>query len=325
MPFGILGVGAYLPERVLTNHDLEQMVDTNDEWIRSRSGISERHIAGEGEATSDLAAKAGKIAIERAGMDLQDIDMIIVATFSGDTHLPGTACHVQAKLGIERCGAFDVNAACTGFIYALATARGLYTTGVIKNALVIGADCTTKFIDFDDRSTCVLFGDGAGAVVVGEVPEGRGVMSEYLSADGSMAESIIIPGGGSLEPVSDKVLKEHRQFIKMSGNDVFKFAVRIMSESIKVASEKAGIKPSDLDWIIPHQANIRIIDGALKRLKTDKEKCVINLDRYGNTSAASVPIALDEAVTGGRIKEGDLLGFVAFGGGLTWGATILRF
>jgi 3-oxoacyl-[acyl-carrier-protein] synthase-3 len=325
VPFGILGVGSALPERVLTNHDLEKMVDTNDEWIRTRSGISERRIAGEGEAASDLAAGAARIAVENAGMDLQDIDMIIIATFSGDTHLPATACHVQAKLGIEECGAFDVNAACTGFIYGLATARGLFTTGVIRNALVIGADCTTKFIDFEDRSTCVLFGDGAGAVVVGEVPEGRGVLSEYLSADGSMAESIIIPGGGSLEPVSEKVLKERSQYIKMSGNDVFKFAVRIMSQSIKNAAKRAGVKPRDLDWIIPHQANIRIIDGALKRLKTPKERCIINLDRFGNTSAASVPIALHEAVQDGRIKEGHLLGFVAFGGGLTWGANILRF
>ncbi|MFW6303038.1 MAG: beta-ketoacyl-ACP synthase III [Candidatus Sumerlaeota bacterium] len=325
MPFGILGVGSALPDRVLTNEDLEKMVETSDEWIRTRSGISERRIAGEGEATSDFATQAARNALEMAGMEPGDVDMIIVATFSGDTHLPATACHVQAKLGIERCGAFDVNAACTGFIYGLATARGMFTTGVIKNALVIGADCTTKFVDFEDRSTCVLFGDGAGAVVVGEVPEGRGVLSEFLSADGSMADRIIIPGGGSLEPVSEKVLEEHNQYIKMAGNDVFKFAVRIMSESIKKAASRAGVKPADLDWIIPHQANIRIIDGALKRLKTPKERCILNIDRYGNTSAASVPIALDEAVRDGRVKEGDLLGFVAFGGGLTWGANVLRF
>ena len=325
MAFGILGTGSAYPDKILTNHDLEQMVDTNDEWIRTRTGISERRVCDADTATSDLASAAGRRALEDAGLAPEDIDLIIVGTFTPDTLLPSTACHVMREMHIPDCAAFDLNAACTGFVYSMAAAHGLLRNGVARRALVVGADCCTKYTDFEDRGTCILFGDAAGAVVMGEVEEGKGILSENLSADGRMSDRLTILGLGTRKPPSRKVLEDREQYIQMNGNDVFKFAVRIMAHSLKLAADRAGVAVGDLDWVIPHQANIRIIDAAISRLKLPREKFIINLDRFGNTSAASVPLALDEAVRDGRIKRGDLLGLVAFGGGLTWGGSVVRY
>ncbi len=325
MAFGILGVGSYVPERVLTNHDLEKMVETNDEWIRTRTGISERRLVAPGQATSQMGAEAARRALENAGLEPGDIDLVITGTFSPDRLMPSAACLIQAQLEIPSGAAFDVNAACSGFVTGLSVAHGLLCNGVAKRALVIGADSTTRFIDFEDRGTCVLFGDGAGAVVLGEVEEGSGILGEFLSANGRMADAITIYGGGSMNPPSHEMVDRREQFMRMSGNDVFKFAVRILSESLTSAAERAGIEVDDLKWVIPHQANIRIIEGAMKRFHIPHDRYIINLDRYGNTSAASVPLAFDEAVRDGRIQRGDLIGLVAFGAGLTWGATIVRY
>lgn len=325
MGCGILGIGSAWPERVLTNKDLEKMVETSDEWIRTRSGIRERRVMDESQATSDLAAEACRRAIEHAGLEPDDIDLIVCATFSPDNLIPSTACHLMEKLDIPNCPAFDVNAACTGWLYGLASAHGMIEHGLASRALVVGADALTKFTNFKDRTTCVLFGDGAGAVVLGQVDGDRGIKSAYLGADGRMGRHIIIPGGGSKKPCSQEVLDNDEQYIQMDGNEVFKFAVRIMHRALDEAVQRAGIEVADLDWIIPHQANVRIIDGAVKRLGLPAERFVMNIERFGNTSAASVPLAMDEAVKDGRIKRGDLLGFVAFGGGLTWGSMILRY
>jgi 3-oxoacyl-[acyl-carrier-protein] synthase-3 len=325
LAFGILGTGSAYPERVMTNFDFEKIVDTSDEWIRTRTGISERHIADPGTATSDIASAAGRKAIEAAGLESKDIDLIIVGTFTPDTPLPSAACYVQQKLDIPDCPAFDVNAACTGFLTALTIAHGLLTNGIARKALVIGADCTTKYTDFTDRNTCVLFGDGAGAVVLGEVEEGRGILAEYLGADGRQISRIIVPGGGSANPPSHAMLDAGDQYVHMEGNEVYKFAIRILPLSIQRACEIAGVQPSDLDWLVPHQANVRIIEAASKRFDVPMDRIILNLDRFGNTSAASVPLALDEAVRDGRIKRNDLIGMVAFGSGLTWGSVVLRF
>ena len=325
MAFGFLGVGSAYPDRVLTNRDLEKMVDTSDEWIRTRTGISERRMVDDATATSDLAAQAGTRALQAAGLGPEDVDLIIVATFTPDSALPSAACRVMEKMGIPNCMAFDLNAACTGWLYSIACARGMWANGVFRNALLIGADCITKYVDFQDRATCVLFGDAAGAAVMGEVEEGRGILGEYHSADGRLGHNIVIPGGGSSKPFSQEVLDKREQYIQMDGNEVFKFAVRIMRDSLQEACKRAGVEPGDLDWVIPHQANIRIIDGAIKRLGISSERFVVNVERFGNTSAASVGLAMDEAIRDGRLKRGDLVGLVAFGGGLTWGAAVLRY
>lgn len=309
----------------MTNADFEKIVDTSDEWIRTRSGISERRVADEKTATSDIASQAGRKAIESAGLTPADIDLIIVATFSPDYILPAAATQVMEKLEIPNCMAFDLNAACTGWIYGITVANGLFQTGMIKNALVIGADAITKFVNFKDRSTCVLFGDGAGAAVLGDSGQGGEILSKFCSCDGRMHRHIVIPGGGSRKPFSKEVLENREHYIQMDGNEVFKFAVRIMYDALHKAIKAAGIQPEDLDWVIPHQANQRIIDGAAKRLKLPKERFVINLDRFGNTSAASIGIAMDEAIRDGRINRGDLMGLVAFGGGLTWGSAVIRY
>ncbi|NQU42849.1 ketoacyl-ACP synthase III [bacterium] len=324
MPFGILGMGSACPENVLTNQDLEKMVDTSDEWIRTRSGIAERRIADHNTATSDIASQAGRKAIEDAGLTPADIDLIIVCTLTPDYQLPATACQVMENLEIPNCMAFDLNAACTGWLYGMICAKGLWVTGGCRHALVIGADCLTKITNFKDRATCVLFGDGAGAAVLGEVEEGRGILSHHVSCDGRMFRHIMVPGGGSRKPFSREVLEADEQFIQMDGNDVFKFAVRIMPETLRLVLDKAGLAVSDLDWVIPHQANLRIIENGIKRLDIPAERVIINLERFGNTSAASVGIALDEAYRAGRVKRGHTLGLVAFGGGLTWGGMIVR-
>jgi len=323
--FGILGVGSYVPDRVLTNHDLEKMVETNDEWIRTRTGISERRVVAPGQASSHLGTEAARRALENARLEPADIDLIVACTFTPDRPLPSTACLIQAQLDISAGAAFDVNAACTGFVTGLAVAHGLLRNGVAKRALVIGAEAITRFVDFEDRGTCVLFGDGAGAVVLGEVEEGSGILGEFIAANGRMADAITIYGGGSMNPPTHEMVDRREQYMRMSGNEVFKFAVRILSEALINASERAGIEVDDLKWVIPHQANIRIIEGAMKRFHIPHDRYIINLDRYGNTSAASVPLAFDEAVRDGRIQRGDLIGLVAFGAGLTWGATIVRY
>ncbi len=322
-PVGIIGTGKYTPERILSNQELERMVETNDEWIVTRTGIKERRIAAESEATSDLAYQAALKALEAADLKAADLDLIIVATITPDMFFPSTACLLQNKLGAAKAAAFDLSAACSGFIYGLATASNMIATGMYKNALVIGAETLSRITDYTDRNTCILFGDGAGAVVLGEVPEGRGFRSFELGADGSGGELLKISGGGSRIPASQQSLEDKKHFIHMAGNDVFKFAVRIMGGAAEEALSKAGMTKADVDLLVPHQANIRIIQSALNRLDLPEEKAMINLNKYGNMSAASIPVALAEAVEQDRVKEGDCVVFVGFGGGLTWGASVL--
>lgn len=307
-PVGILGVGRYVPQRVLTNADFEKMVETSDEWIVTRTGIRERRISAEGERTADLACEAARRALEASGVDAGEIDLIVVATITPDKTFPSTACVLQERLGMKKAAAFDLSAACSGFIYAMANASNFIALGTYRYALVVGAEQLTRITDYSDRNTCILFGDGAGAVVLGPVPEGRGFRSFELGADGT---------GGVLLNINEN------GHIYMNGREVFKFAVRIMGHAAEEALRKAGMEKSDIDLLIPHQANIRIIESALERLELPREKCMINLDRFGNVSAASIPIALAEAVESGKVKEGDCLLFVGFGGGLTWGASVL--
>lgn len=323
VPVGILGTGKYAPEKVLTNQQLEQMVDTNDEWIVTRTGISERRIASDDEATSDLALRASEEALKNAGVKAEDIDLIIVATITPDMAFPSTACILQEKLGATKAAAFDLSAACSGFIYSLANAQNFIATGIYKNALVVGAECLSKITDYTDRNTCILFGDGAGAVVLGAVEEGRGFHSFELGADGTGGDLLKISGGGSRHPASLETIENKLHYISMAGSEVFKFAVRIMGSAAEEALKKAGMEKSDVDLLVPHQANIRIIQSALNRLDLTEDKCVINLDRYGNVSAASIPIALAEAVEAGRLQKGHRVVLVGFGGGLTWGAATL--
>lgn len=322
-PVGIIGTGKYVPERILTNHDLEQMVETNDEWIVTRTGIKERRVASAGEATSDLACEASRLAIEAAGLTADDIDLIIVATITPDMFFPSTACLLQDKLGAKKAAAFDLSAACSGFIYGLSTASSMIATGMYKHILVVGAETLSRITDYTDRNTCILFGDGAGAVVLGEVPEGRGFKSFVLGADGSGGELLKVSGGGSRMPATEQSIADKKHYIYMAGNDVFKFAVRIMGSAAEEALEKAGMTKDEIDLLIPHQANIRIIHSAMNRLELSEQKAMINLNKYGNMSAASIPVALAEAVEQQRIQTGDKLVFVGFGGGLTWGASVL--
>ncbi|RKP55414.1 ketoacyl-ACP synthase III [Cohnella endophytica] len=320
---GILGTGKYVPERRLTNQDLEKMVDTNDEWIVSRTGMRERRIAAPEQATSDLAYEASLQALQAAGLTADQIDLIIVATITPDMFFPSTACLLQEKLGAKNAAAFDLSAACSGFIYGLANATGFIKMGMYKHVLVVGAECLSRITDYTDRNTSILFGDGAGAVVLGQVPEGRGFKSFKLGADGAGGDLLRICGGGSRLPSSEQSVNEKRHFIEMNGRDVFKFAVRVMGSAAEEALAHAGYTKADIDLLIPHQANIRIIQSALERLNLSEDKAMINLDRYGNMSAASIPLALAEAVEEGRVNEGDCLVLVGFGGGLTWGASVL--
>jgi 3-oxoacyl-[acyl-carrier-protein] synthase III len=314
----VVGTGSYLPKKVLTNLDLEKMVDTNDEWIQERTGIKERRISDKSEATSDLAVEAARKAILSAKMDPKDIELIIVGTSSPDMLFPSTACIVQDKLGAVNSAAFDVSAACTGFNYALASAVGFIESGIYNNVLVIGADTLTKYLDWTDRNTCILFGDGAGALVLKATNDGSGVLASYLGAEGSGGKHLIMPGGGSRDPEAKK------RFIQMDGKEVFKFAVKVLPKCVKGVLEKAKLKTEDISLLIPHQANIRIIEFALRNLGLSKDKVYVNLDRYGNTSAASIPIALDEASREGRIKSGDVVVLAGFGAGLTYGANVIK-
>ncbi len=320
----IAALGSYLPEKILSNADLEAMVDTSDAWITERTGIKERRIAGEGQATSDLAYEASRVALARAGIDAADIEMIIVATITGDMPFPSTACFLQNKLGAVRAVGFDINATCSGFLYALYIADGLIRANVHDKILVVGAEVLSKVTDWQDRSTCVLFGDGAGAAVVEATYEDRGLLSISINSDGSMWELINIPGGGSRNPVSPETIRERMHYIRMKGNETFKVAVRTLEDvALKMLADN-GLASSQISLLIPHQANLRIIQATAERLNLPMEKVFVNLERYGNTSAASIPIALDEAVRSGRVREGDYLLLEAFGGGLTWAAALMK-
>lgn len=299
------------------------MVDTNDEWIVTRTGIRERRIAAAEEATSDLAFHASERALAAAGIAAEDLDLIVVATITPDSAFPSTACLLQDKLGASKAAAFDLSAACSGFIYGLATASGMIASGMYRHVLVVGAECLSRITDYTDRNTCILFGDGAGAVVLGPVENGRGFRSFELGANGAGGDLLKVCGGGSRMPASAESVADKQHFIRMEGREVFKFAVRIMGNAAEEALRKAGLEKSDIDLLVPHQANIRIIESALHRLDLPEEKCMVNLDKYGNVSAASIPLALAEAVEENRLKEGDCLVLVGFGGGLTWGASVL--
>jgi 3-oxoacyl-[acyl-carrier-protein] synthase III len=320
----ILGTGSYLPSRVLSNFDLEKMVDTNDEWIVERTGIRERRIVADTENCSDLAYNAALKALEASNTLPEDLDLIIVATITPDMVFPATACLVQDRLGAKKAAAFDLEAACSGFVYALTVAEKFIITGAYDRILVIGSEALSRMIDYTDRSTCILFGDGAGAVVLGPSDDDSGILSFDLGSDGSGADALNVPAGGSKNPASYKTIDDRLHFMKMNGKEVFKFAVRIIGTSSKKAVERAGLDYDDVDYLIPHQANIRIIEAAAKRLKLPMDRVHSNVDKYANTSAASIPIALDEAVRTGKIKKGDNIVMVGFGGGLTWGSTLVK-
>lgn len=321
---GIVGTGLGMPERVLTNFDLEKMVDTSDEWIRTRTGIQERRIVRPGEAASDLATPAAQRAMAEAGVTPDEIDLIIVGTVTGDTIFPSTACRVQRRLGATRCGAMDLGAACAGFIYGLAVAVQFVSNGTFETVLVIGVDCLSTIVDWTDRNTCVLFGDGAGAVVVRPVEPGFGLLGFHLGADGGGEDLLKVEAGGSRLPASIETVLHRQHYIQMAGQEVFKFAVRIQGETCERVLEQAGLSSSDIDWFIPHQANVRIIEAAARRLGIPSERVFLNLHRYGNTSAASIPMALAEAQQEGLLRYGDHILMVGFGGGLTWGGALVR-
>jgi 3-oxoacyl-[acyl-carrier-protein] synthase-3 len=321
-----LATGVGLPPRVVTNADLTKIVDTTDEWITTRTGIKERRIAGPNEATSDLSTQAARQALERAHLRPDQLDAIVVATCTPDHLFPSTACLVQKNLGIPACIAFDVSAACSGFIYGLAVVNGLISTGVAKTVLLVGADTLSRFTDWTDRGTCVLFGDGAGAVILqSEDVEPSHLLSLHLSADGGKGDVLSIPGGGSRHPLGNPdVAREFPPLIKMEGKEVFKHAVTRMIEAAIAALDKAGLTPEDLTLLIPHQANLRIIDAVAKRVNIPDERVFRNVQKFGNMSAATTIIALDQAIGEGRVKRGDLVELIAFGAGLTWGAAVLR-
>ena len=318
----ITGIGSYLPERRLTNVDLESMVDTSDEWILSRTGISERRLAGADQATSDLGLIAARRALESAGLEPGDIDLLVVGTSSPDYIFPSTSALIQDALGLS-CGAFDVMAACTSFIHSLYAAASAIESGRADRALVVGADALTRHVDFTDRATCVLFGDGAGAVVL-EAGERPGVGAIVLGTDGSGADLLKIPAGGSALPATEERCREGLQYVRMNGNEVFKFAVRVIPSATSMALESGGHDVSDLAWLVPHQANQRIISTVAERLHMPAERVFSNVATTGNTSAASIPLALDDLYTSGRLAPGDLIALVGFGAGLTWGAAIVR-
>ncbi len=319
----ILGTGSYVPERVLTNADLERMVATSDAWIMERTGIRERRIAAPGEACSDLAVKAAERALAAAGVAAADLDLILLGTCTGDYPVPSTACLVQHRLGAARAAACDIGAACCGFLYALGVGDAYVRTGM-RHVLVIGSEVMSAVTDWTDRNTCVLFGDGAGAAVLGPSEGDRGILSSHLHSDGGLWDLIAVPGGGSRMPPSDKMVAERQQYIKMKGNETFKVAVKTLEDSVREALAANNLMAADLDLLVPHQANLRIIKAVASRLGLPLEKVMLNLERYGNTSAASIPLALDEAVKEGRIKEGSLVLMEAFGAGLTWASTVVR-
>ncbi|TNF47279.1 ketoacyl-ACP synthase III, partial [bacterium] len=312
-------------ERILTNADLEKMVDTSDEWITSRTGIKERRVVGPDEATSDLAAAASRRALEMASVDPGELDLIIVATITPDYMFPSTAGQVQRLLGADRAAAFDIEAACTGFIYALSIGELFITSGKYNKVLVIGAEVLTRFVDWEDKTTCVLFGDGSGAaLLVPSEDEEKGIMSTHLHNDGRMWDMLMAPAGGSRMPIDEQAIAKKLNTVKMRGHEVFKVAVTKLSEVVDEVLKVNDLREEEIDFLVPHQANLRIIQATARKLKLPMEKVVVTVDRHGNTSAASVPLALDEAVRSGRIKPGDRVLLEAFGGGLTWGAALVR-
>lgn len=319
----IVGTGAYVPDRVLTNADLERMVATDDAWIVERTGIRERRIAAPGQACSDLGTRAAQQALAAAGIEPVDLDMILVATCTGDQPLPSTACLIQAQLGARCAAACDLSAACCGFVYALSVADAYVKTGS-RYVLVIGAEVMSAITDWTDRGTCILFGDGAGAAVVGPTEGHRGILSTHLRSDGGLGELICVPGGGSTMPPNEKMIAEKAQYLKMRGNETYKVAIKTLEEVARETLSAHGLTVNDIDLYVPHQANIRILKAVAERLQLPMEKVFMNIDRYGNTSAASIPLALDEAVKAGRIKEGSLVMIGAFGAGLTWASALIR-
>ncbi|HEX6988411.1 MAG TPA: beta-ketoacyl-ACP synthase III [Bacillota bacterium] len=321
----ITGVGSCVPDRVITNADLERMVETSDEWIRTRTGIRERRVAAEDQATSDLAVEAARRALSEAGLDAADLDLIIVATVTPDMPFPATACIVQDRLNARRAAALDLETACSGFVYGLATGAQFVESGLYRNVLVIGAETLSKIVDWTDRRTCVLLGDGAGAVVLQPAKEpDQGLLGFHLGADGGGADLLKQPAGGSRLPASEETVRQRLHFVHMNGREVFKFAVKVMGEAAQAALDSCGLSLADVDYYIPHQANLRIIESSARRFGLPMDRVFVNIDRYGNTSSASIPVALDEALEQGRIAPGDLVLLVAFGGGLTWGAAVCR-
>lgn len=321
---GIVGVGSYVPEDLLTNADLEKIVDTSDEWIVTRTGIRERHIAKKETPVSELCYQASLKALADAKVAPEEVDLVIVATVTPDYVFPATACLLADRLGIHHAAAFDLEAGCSGFMYAMTTASQFIASGMYRTALVIGGEILSKITNWEDRSTCVLFGDGAGAAVLQPVEEGYGILSQELGADGSGGKLLIAPGGGSAHPASIETVQNKMHTLHMAGSEVFKFAVRVMGEAALRVMAKAGISKKDVSLIIPHQANYRIVDAAVRRLGVEKDKVFVNLDRYGNMSAASIPVALDEAVKFNKVHYGDVIVLVGFGAGLTWGAIVLK-
>ena len=321
---GILGVGSYVPDMIVTNEDLKKYMETSDEWIRERTGIRERRFASPEQATSDLATEAARKALEDAGVSAEEIDLVIVGTISPDMLLPSTACLVQNNIGAVNAGAFDLSAACAGFIYGLIMGSQMIKAGACKKVLVIGAETLTRIVNPSDRGTGIIFADGADAAVLGETEQGFGVLSFDMGSDGSGGDLLCMPGGGSRIPATEESVRAGLHAVKMDGSEVFKFAVRIMGKTVDTSLAKAGLSKDDIDVLIPHQANHRIIQSAAKRIGVSMDKVVMNVDRFGNTSAGSVPLALDEAVKQGKINDGDNVVLVGFGAGLTWASCVLK-
>jgi len=320
----IIGTGVCVPEKVVTNADLEMMVDTSDEWIVTRSGIKERHIAREDQATSDLGVEAGRNALHDAGLGVKDIDLILVATNTPDTIFPSTACWIQKGLKADIVPAFDISAGCTGFVYGMIIAESLILSGAAKRVLLVAPEMLSRITNWEDRSTCVLFGDAAGAVVLEESKDESGMLSHYWKADGSLGDLLSLPAGGSRLPASADTLAEKLHYLQMKGNEVFKHAVKRMGQAAVEALRKAGLKTEDVDYLIPHQANIRIIDATGERVKVPREKVFVNIHKYGNVSVATIPIGIHELKEEGKIKKGTVLLLDAFGAGFTWGAVVYR-
>ena len=320
----ITGTGSYVPGKIITNHDLEKLVDTSDDWITERTGIKERRIVEKGQTTSDLAYEASRKALKAAGLGANELDLILIATTTPDMLMPNLGCVLQQKLGAKKAAAFDIFAACSGFLYGLSVADAFIQSGMYKNILLVGAEVLSRFTDWEDRTTCILFGDGAGAVVIQRHAGKHGVLSTHLHSDGSLGDLLYLPAGGALHPASHETIHKRMHFIKMKGNETFKAAVLALEDVVQEALAYNKVKPEEIDFLIPHQANLRIIQAMAQRLKMPMEKVVVTLPKYGNTSAASIPMALDEAVRDGRIKENHLLLFEAFGGGLTWASALVR-
>jgi 3-oxoacyl-[acyl-carrier-protein] synthase-3 len=321
----IVGTGSYLPEKVVTNDELAKIIETSDAWIRERTGIGARRIAAEGEATSDMATAASKKALEMAGISAEDLDMIVVGTVTPDMPFPAAATFVQAKLGAKKAFCYDVSAACAGSLFALAIADKFIKTGDVKNVLVVGAELLTRIVDWKDRASCVLFGDGAGAMVMtAEKRPDRGLLSTHLHTDGTKTGILCIPGGGSAKPFSPAVFEAREHYVKMNGREVYKVAVRSLEDTCRLALKVNGLTPKDIDHVVAHQANLRILEAVMQRLEMPLEKCHLNIEQVGNTSSASVPLTLDQAVRAGKIKDGQYVLMMAIGGGMTWGSALLK-